>query len=120
MLAIRAHYDGKAMIPDEPVTLLRNRPLIIRVENEFERLPDDSFLHPVISHTNRDAARRLIPTQSRPWRTSDPCPWNYLKGCLLTNDAMIVALMRRHGVTHLVTNDNDFDRVPGLTVWKPR
>jgi predicted nucleic acid-binding protein len=39
---------------------------------------------------------------------------------LLTNDAMIVALMRRHQLTHLITNDDDFDRVPGLTVWKPR
>ena len=60
MLAIRAHYDGRAMIPDEPVTPPRNRTLIIRVEDEFERLPDDSFLHPVISPTNRDAARVLI------------------------------------------------------------
>lgn len=39
---------------------------------------------------------------------------------LLTNDAMIVALMQRHQLTHLVTNDDDFDRVPGLRVWKPR
>jgi predicted nucleic acid-binding protein len=38
---------------------------------------------------------------------------------LLTNDAIIVALMQRHGLTHLATND-DFDRVPGITVWKPR
>ncbi len=39
---------------------------------------------------------------------------------LLTNDAMIVALMERHGLTHLATNDDDFDSIPGLTVWKPR
>jgi uncharacterized protein len=39
---------------------------------------------------------------------------------LLTNDAIIVALMRRHQLTHLVTNDDDFDRLPGLRVWKPR
>lgn len=39
---------------------------------------------------------------------------------LLTNDAVIVALMRRHGLTHLATNDDDFDAVPGLTVWKLR
>jgi predicted nucleic acid-binding protein len=39
---------------------------------------------------------------------------------LLTNDAMIVALMQRHQLAHLVTNDNDFDGVPGITVWKPR
>lgn len=39
---------------------------------------------------------------------------------LLTNDALIVALMERHGITHLATNDDDFDRLPGITVWKPR
>ena len=39
---------------------------------------------------------------------------------LLTSDAAIVALMHEHGIVHLVTNDDDFDRVPGITVWKPR
>ena len=39
---------------------------------------------------------------------------------LLTNDALIVALMRQHGLIHLVTNDNDFDPLTGLTIWKPR
>jgi uncharacterized protein len=39
---------------------------------------------------------------------------------LLTNDAIILALMQRHGIMHLATNDDDFDRVPGITVWKPR
>ena len=39
---------------------------------------------------------------------------------LLTNDAIIVALIELHGITHLATNDDDFDRVPGITVWKPR
>ena len=39
---------------------------------------------------------------------------------LLTNDALIVALMQSHGITHLASNDDDFDHVPGITVWKPR
>ena len=39
---------------------------------------------------------------------------------LLTNDATTVALMRRHGLSDVATNDDDFDAVPGLTVWKPR
>jgi predicted nucleic acid-binding protein len=39
---------------------------------------------------------------------------------LLTNDAVILALMRRHGLTNLVTNDDDLDAIPGLTIWKPR
>jgi len=39
---------------------------------------------------------------------------------LLTNDAIVIALMRRQGLSHLVTNDDDFDAVPGITVWKPK
>jgi predicted nucleic acid-binding protein len=36
------------------------------------------------------------------------------------NDALVVALMRRHGRSDFVTNDEDFASIPGLTVWKPR
>jgi predicted nucleic acid-binding protein len=39
---------------------------------------------------------------------------------LLSGDASIIVQMQRHGITHLATNDDDFDRVPGITVWKPR
>jgi predicted nucleic acid-binding protein len=38
---------------------------------------------------------------------------------LLTNDALIVAAMREHGLTHLASNDSDFDRVPGLLRYAP-
>lgn len=33
---------------------------------------------------------------------------------------MVEALMQRHGLTHLFTNDDGFDGVSGITVWKPR
>jgi predicted nucleic acid-binding protein len=39
---------------------------------------------------------------------------------LLTNDAMVVALMRRQGLSILATNDDDFSGIPGLTIWSPR
>jgi predicted nucleic acid-binding protein len=39
---------------------------------------------------------------------------------LLSNDAIIVAQMRKNGLVHLVTNDDDFDAIPGLRIWKPR
>lgn len=39
---------------------------------------------------------------------------------LLTNDATIVALMKRHELKNLATNDDDFDNVPNITTWKPR
>ena len=39
---------------------------------------------------------------------------------LLTNDAALLAHMQALGITHLATNDDDFDRVTGITIWKPR
>jgi predicted nucleic acid-binding protein len=39
---------------------------------------------------------------------------------IMTNDALIVTLMQRHRVTSLATNDDDFDAVSGIKVFKPR
>ena len=39
---------------------------------------------------------------------------------LLTADSIILAVMERHRLIHLVTNDRDFERVPGIRVWMPR
>ena len=39
---------------------------------------------------------------------------------LLTNDAIMLAYMEKLGITHLATNDDDFDPLAGITVWKPR
>jgi predicted nucleic acid-binding protein len=39
---------------------------------------------------------------------------------LLASDALILALMEKHGIADLATNDDDFDLVPGIQVWKPR
>jgi predicted nucleic acid-binding protein len=33
---------------------------------------------------------------------------------LLTNDALIVAVMQAHGLSKIASDDTDFDRVPGL------
>ncbi len=38
---------------------------------------------------------------------------------LLTGDALIVAVMRQHGLTNLASEDADFDRVPGLKRYAP-
>jgi predicted nucleic acid-binding protein len=34
---------------------------------------------------------------------------------LLTNDALIVAVMQAHGLSKVASSDRDFDRVPGIT-----
>lgn len=38
---------------------------------------------------------------------------------LLSNDALIVAVMQANGLTNLASSDRDFDRVIGLTRYKP-
>jgi predicted nucleic acid-binding protein len=38
---------------------------------------------------------------------------------LLSNDALIVALVQSHGLAHLASHDADFDRVAGLTRYAP-
>jgi predicted nucleic acid-binding protein len=38
---------------------------------------------------------------------------------LLTGDALIVAVMRQHGLTNLASADDDFDRVPGIARYAP-
>jgi hypothetical protein len=34
MIAINAHYDGKVIVPDEPVDLIPNQALIVRIETK--------------------------------------------------------------------------------------
>jgi predicted nucleic acid-binding protein len=38
---------------------------------------------------------------------------------LLSNDALIVAVMQANGLMNLASNDDDFDRVPGITRYRP-
>jgi predicted nucleic acid-binding protein len=38
---------------------------------------------------------------------------------LLSDDALILAVMQAHGLTRIASNDADFDRVPGLTRYAP-
>ena len=38
---------------------------------------------------------------------------------LLSSDALVVAVMRDHGLTLLASHDADFDRVPGITRYTP-
>jgi predicted nucleic acid-binding protein len=38
---------------------------------------------------------------------------------LLTDDSVTLAVMHRHGLTDLVSNDRDFERVAGIRLWVP-
>jgi predicted nucleic acid-binding protein len=80
---------------------------------------------------------RVIPTLSDYWRQTEsllnsnllllPTEEAVLRGAqaerraagLLTNDSMIVSCMRLYGLTALAMNDDDFERVAGLDVFRP-
>lgn len=38
---------------------------------------------------------------------------------LLPRDALHLAIMEHHGITHIATSDKDFERIAGITVWEP-
>lgn len=60
MVAIRVWFDGKALIPEQPVELPRHGTLSVHAEAGTACLPDQSFLRPVLVPSDPDAARRLI------------------------------------------------------------
>jgi predicted nucleic acid-binding protein len=37
----------------------------------------------------------------------------------MATDAIIVEIMKRNGLKDIATNDSDFERIEGITVWKP-
>ncbi len=38
---------------------------------------------------------------------------------LLSHDALHLTVMQSMGLSDIATNDNDFERIEGITVWKP-
>jgi predicted nucleic acid-binding protein len=75
--------------------------------------------------THADAMLRLVEAMPVEVLSVDPAALRHAQQMvqehgLLASDALIAALMQRHRIAHLATNDDDFDRIPGLVVWKPR
>ena len=79
---------------------------------------DAKRLQEHLSAPNRiqDMGVRILPTEFDDIAKSGEIKTAY---GLLTNDAITIALIRRHELCHVVTNDPDFERVSDLTVWKP-
>jgi hypothetical protein len=45
MVTVSAHFDGKVIVPDEPLELRPNQPLIVRIEEvDADVAPEDSAL----------------------------------------------------------------------------
>lgn len=59
---------------------------------------------------------QILPLEAADVRSSHDIKREY---GLLTNDAINLAIMRRHHLTRIATNDPDFERISDLMVWKP-
>ncbi len=58
MIAFKAHFDGKVIVPDEPVKLPTNRPLAVRVElarsRRSKNVREDSVLEWLVENAVAD------------------------------------------------------------------
>ena len=97
-----------------------------RVDRPLRLMPSCLKQHPEIIRSLRECERaidalpafrlRVVPVT---WRLFDEARRLSHELGLLTNDGLVVATMRAHHITHLASNDTDFARVPGITVWRP-
>jgi predicted nucleic acid-binding protein len=107
----------KVMVTEAEQAFGRNRAGLVNwLQRNGHRIPELTRFRRAAAHLAA-MGLRVLPTD-----VSDLVEASLLSAQfgLLTNDATIVALMRRHALTDLVTNDEDFDGIPDLRVWKPR
>ncbi|OGO41183.1 MAG: hypothetical protein A2Z04_09140 [Chloroflexi bacterium RBG_16_57_9] len=92
---------------EELITHLKNHPDVVRglsqhlgIVSELARMKVD--IKPV-DHVNLHGSKRFRQDYG-----------------FMTNDSLVLAVMKRHKVIHLATNDRDFERVPEIKVWAPK
>ena len=112
-----AEATHKVMLADAVRTHnLDRKGLVVRLK----RLPQ--FLAVLAEHTAVVPTVRSLNLQIEPITLEllETAASLSVQMCLLTNDAMTVAVMKKLGLAHLATNDDDFDQIAGITIWKPR
>ena len=89
------------------VSYLKAHPQVVRELQQYKTIPREFTL----------ARIHILAVTYREIHNSKQFRDEY---CMLTNDSVILAVMRRHKLMHLVTNDDDFKRVSEIKVWLPR
>lgn len=92
--------------PKGAMNKLQKNPALIKSLNQFARIPmiltDIGIQILSVSYTTI--------LNSQHWRRDYG---------LMVNDSILLETMAAFNISHLVTNDSDFDRIPDITVWKP-
>ncbi len=92
--------------PREAVTFLKLNPETVKLLEKYKLVPG----------WFTQARVNILPTTYRKIHHSKQFRDTY---GLLTNDSIILAVMSRYKIADLATNDRDFQRIPGIHVWKP-
>ncbi len=106
MITVEAIYENGVLKPDKPLPLKEQHPATLQGLSRFQNAVD-SILHSHIQVLT--ISPPLVGTAARLSRQFG----------LLTNDALIVAVMQDQGLTNIASLDADFDRVSGLTRYAP-
>ena len=88
------------------VTFLKKHPDLVTTLTEYKRIPGE-FSRVRI---------RILDVTYREIHASKEFRDDY---GLLTDDSITLAVMRRHNLVDLATNDEDFKRIPGIRMWTP-
>lgn len=92
--------------PREAVEYLKKHPHAVRRLDEHLTIPSRVYQRGI----------EILPVTHVELHASRPIRARY---GLMTNDSLIVAVMRRYQVINLATTDADFDRVGEITTWHP-
>lgn len=92
--------------PKAAIHHLKTHPLDVKKLTEHMRVPEKIY----------DIGIKILPVEINDILKSNDIKKEY---GLLTNDTITLAVMRRHHLTNIATNDPDFERIGGLVIWRP-
>lgn len=116
-MPIRSETLYKVMIPEVAQLSRRDRAGLIAYLGKHPEIITRLVEYPLALDRLSTVPMALLPIDEPLLRDASGLA---IRHGLLTNDALILASMHRHELIHLVTNGDDFDRVPDVKVWKPR
>ncbi len=112
---VLAESCHRLMIDETATARLLTRPSA----SELRSRPDVvSRLSDYWTHVSHFLSLNILRLPLDEGRFRDAQPLRQAHG-LLTNDSLLLAAAIRYAISHLATNDADFERVPWLTVYKP-
>jgi predicted nucleic acid-binding protein len=103
---VEATYENGVLKLDQPIPFAEQERLVLRITPKKSHVQEFFGIH-VLPVTSQDVLMAGDLSIQHGLLSGD------------AGDALLIAIMRSHGLTHLASNDADFDRVPGITRYAP-